>query len=413
MAGSHALFSPSSADRISTCPASLLHTQGLPDSPSFEAVEGTVAHALHEMCLTQGFVAETFIGVAANVLMPTDALSPAEWALIPDLLVSAEMAAAVQESVDWCRAVPGRHFVEQRLSIDPWTPVPQQFGTSDFVAVDYASRTLTIVDLKYGRGVRVNAFENAQLMLYALGALNEFEMFGDLDIVSIRVSQPRLDHRDEWITSAAELLAHGERLKARFALALNPDAPFYPADKACKFCKAKATCPALYARTLELANGMFDNLNETASPVIDGTWPISAHDAKKLAPEHLAKALEAAPLVRGFLDAVESHAMALLLHGQDVSGYKLVEGRSFRRWADVDAARILLTEHGIDFFKDPEPISPADAEKKLPKAERARLAPLVSKPAGKPTLAPVSDKRPAFTPATASEMFADLAGSSL
>jgi hypothetical protein len=406
MAGSHAFFSPSSADRIVSCPASLLQTKDLPDTPSFEAVEGTVAHFIHEACLTQNVLASVFVGVRADVLLPTDHLSEAEWALIKDFVVTAEMAEYVQESVDYCRSLPGRHFIEQRLSIDPWTPIPGQFGTSDFIAADFEGRTLYCVDLKYGRGVKVYAENNAQLALYALGALHDLEPYGEFEHIVICVSQPRLDHRDEWRLEVRDLYAFGALIASRFTQALEPDAPFGPSEKACKFCKLKPTCPALYARALELAQGMFDNLEaEITTPDTERTWPLSAPAVKPLGPKHLAAVLANASLLRGFLDEVEGHATHTLMQGQDVPGYKLVEGRSNRKWKDLEAARALLEKHQVAFYHEPDPISPAEAEKNLPKAVRPELAPLVVKPAGKPTLAPVTDKRPVFTPTTAAEMF--------
>lgn len=412
MAGRHAFFAPSSAHRVATCPASLLQTKDLPDTPSFEAVEGTVAHAIHEEVLTRGVFATEFVGRRPQDFIPRDDLSDAEWALLEGFTVSQEMAHYVQESADWCDALPGRHFIEQRLSISRWTPLPDQFGTSDHTALDFAERTIFVSDLKFGKGVKVFAERNYQLVLYALGVLDEFSIFGEIDKVFICVSQPRLDHRDVWETTPAELYEIGAYLRERFTLALKPDAPFGPEKHACQFCKLKPTCPALYQRTLELVHGMFDDLDaEIVAPNTDGDWPISTPDTRGLTSEQVATLIDHADLVSDFIQSAKDHAMHLLLHSVDVPRWKVVEGRSHRQWANVPEARKFCEARAIDFYKPPSPISPAEAESQMPASEKRKLAPLVHKPKGKPTLAPETDKRPAFTPATVEGMFDDLTGS--
>lgn len=406
MAGQHAFFAPSSAHRVATCPASLLRTKDLPDTPSFEAVEGTVAHAIHELVLKHGIDPQTYVGRRADYLILPNELSAAEWALLEGWTVPPEMPGFVLESADWCREAPGEHFVEQRLSISNWTPLPDQFGTSDHIAVDFKSRTLWVTDLKYGKGVQVFAERNLQATLYALGALDEFEVFGDIEKVFIRISQPRLDHRDTWETTPAELREIGAWLKQRFTLALEPEAPFYPEKHACQFCKLKPVCPALYERAHALANGWFEDLTaEGVEPKVSAEWPLSSPDAKALDASQIALVLENADLIEGFVEDVRAHAVHMLLHSQEVPGWKIVEGRSNRRWRDESAAVTFMRERQIDPYDAPKMISPAVAEKMLPKPARKELAPLVEKPAGKPTLAPVSDVRPAFTPATANGMF--------
>lgn len=406
MAGLHSLFAPSSAHRIATCPASLLRTKDLPDRPSFEAVEGTVAHAIHELVLKHNIDPKRYVGQRADYLLLPNELSVDEWALLDGWTVPAEMPGYVLESADWCRELPGQHFVEQRLSIARWTPTGDQFGTSDHVAVDLANKTIYVTDLKYGKGVQVFAERNYQAVCYALGAIDEFETFGDFERVVIRISQPRLDHRDVWETTVDEVREIGAWLRERFTLALKPDAPFGPDKHACQFCKLKPNCPALYERSFELASGWFDNLTgETQGDDLVDTWPLSAPDARGLTPEHTARILDNADLIESFIEDVRAHAVHRLLHGEPVPGYKIVEGRSNRRWRDEAAARTWLKAHEVDPDKPVQTISPSEAEKAVPKALRTEFSELVMKPTGKPTLAPVTDKRPAFTPATADGMF--------
>ena len=414
MSGAHASFAPSSAHRVATCPASLLQTKDLPDNVSFEAVEGTVAHYIHEQCLLHKIPASNFTGMSPHQFMDREELTNDEWSLLPwsrlgadnDFLVTDEMAAYVQESVDFCAGHGGEQFIEQRVNISRYTPIDDQFGTCDFAAIT-EDDVLHIIDLKYGKGVKVFAERNLQLVMYALGFIEEHDLFYSFDRVCITISQPRLDHRDTWETTADELRSIGRGLLERFTLALKPDAPFGPEEHACKFCKLKPVCPALAERAKQLALTMFDEIKEDiALPAPERDWPLSAHDVKPMTPTQLAVILDNAKLIQGFLTAAEAHAVHLLMHDTDVPGYKLVEGRSNRAWGGDDEEIVSFLETaGVEDTRKPAPvISVADAEKALKKLKAfkneeisARFAALVTKPKGKPTLAPVSDKREAYS----------------
>ena len=421
MSGSHAFFAPSSAHRVATCPASLLQTKDLPDNVSFEAVEGTVAHYIHEQCLLHNIPATNFVGMSPHQFMDRTELTNDEWSLLPwsrlgqdtDFIVTDDMAAYVQESVDFCAGHVGKHYVEQRVNVSMYTPLDDQFGTCDFAAIT-KDDVLHIIDLKFGKGVKVFAERNLQLIMYALGFIEEHDMFYSFDRVNITISQPRLDHRDTWETTATELREVGLWLKERFTLALQPDAPFHPEEHACKFCKLKPVCPALAERAKQLALTMFDKIEgDIAKPEPDGDWPLSAHEVAPLTPEQLAVVLDNAKLIEGFLSAAKDHAVHLLLHDSPVPRYKLVEGRTIRVWKGDDESIVSALETlGVDDpFKPRSIISVADAEKQLKKLKAlkddeisARFAAMIDKPAGSPTLAPESDKRKAYT-AKASDMF--------
>lgn len=408
MAGTHALFSPSSADRISKCPASLLRTKDLPDSPSWEAVEGTIAHAIHEYGLLHPqWGISRFDGMTPQEFMLAVELRSEEWAVIPaDWKVPVEMLEYVQRSMDWCLELDGEHYVEQRLSISKYTPIGEQFGTCDHLCV--SGRTLYVSDLKYGRGVKVYAERNPQLCLYALGALEEHDWLHAFDRVVIRVSQPRLDHFDVWETTPDELRYIGAYLKQRFTLALEPDAPFGPDEKACQFCKLKPTCPALYQRALELSHGWFENLAEPeiTVPNTKPDFPLSTPDPHALTTEQLALVLDNADMIRNFIDAAEAHALYMLLHGRPVPNRKVVEGRSVRKIANVSGYENHLRENGVEPFKPQELIGVSEAEKQLRGPAKKELSAFLIKPPGKPTLAHISDKREPYT-LTADQMFGD------
>lgn len=409
MSGSHAKFAPSSAERVTACPASFRLSENLPDSVSWEAVEGTIAHAIHEFGLARGFSIDKFEAMEPQAFMSNADLSPAEWAVIPaDWRVPREMLDYVQRSIDFCREVPGTFYVEQRVNISAYTPVDGQYGTCDFACIT-RDGLLRIVDLKYGKGVKVDAEQNKQLALYALGFIEGYDFAYSFDRVQVCVSQPRLNHFDVWETTADELRVLGAKMRARFELALQPNAPFGPADKACQFCKVKATCPALYRRAFEAAQGWFDDLTQPVEqPSLEGTWPLSAPDVRLMKPEHMTLLLDNAKMLEDFIKAVREHAVHKLMHGETVPSYKLVEGRSNRVVADVAGYETHLRQHGVEPYHPPELIGVTEAEKALKGPAKKELSAFLTKPRGKPTLAHESDKREPYT-LTADGMFEDAA----
>jgi hypothetical protein len=431
VSGAHALFAPSSAHRVSTCPGSLNACRNLPDEPSFPAVEGTVAHFIHEQCLLSGIPATNFKGMRPRAFMDASELTPAEWALLPDsrglrdddFYADEEMVDAVQQSVDWCSILPGEHYVEQRLDITAWCPPvynaageqEKQFGTSDHFVIlskrvpyldhHWEAGTLVITDYKHGKGVKVYAERNEQAVEYAVGVLEAWDWLYAFDKVVVRIAQPRLDHFDVWETTADEIRAIGRYILERYTLAVQPDAPFHPDEKACKFCKHKPNCKALAQRSQELVLGMFDDLTQDVDLAAPAkSWPLSAPDVVGMTEEELAAVLAHRNLISDFLEACEARATNMLLHGQPVPGYKLVEGRSSRMIRDRDGYEGYLREHKVEPFKPAELITITEAEKTLGSKKKAGLAAYLDKPRGKPTLAVASDKREAYT-VTADAMF--------
>lgn len=408
MSGTHARFSPSSAERIFTCPASLLLSEGKPDTVNWYAVEGTIGHAIHEYGLLHpDWGISRFNGMFPNEFMQPTEMHPDEWAVVPeDWRVDRAFLDAIQKSIDYCLEYDGEHYVEQRVNISKYTPLPDQFGTCDHACIT-SNGTLVITDLKMGTGVKVIAEQNKQLALYALGFLEEHDWLHAFDRVIIRVSQPRLDHFDVWETTADELRVLGAKMRERFTLALQPDAPFGPSEKACQFCKVKATCPALYRRALETAQGWFDDLTQPVEASTTGDWPISTADSRMMTVEHMRIVLDNAKMLRGFIDEVEAHALHLALHGTTVPGYKVVEGRSVRIISNVAGYETFLRENKVEPFKPAELIGVTEAEKALKGAAKKELSAFLTKPRGKPTLAHESDKREPYT-LTAESMFGDV-----
>lgn len=403
MAGFHSEMSPSRIEQYSICPASYKASMGLRDVSKLDSVTGTAAHEVHEWCLRTGLKA------AARVLETILVDEPDRtWSI----LVDDEMAVHVQESVDRCNEIKGLTWVEVRVDTSEFTPIPDQSGSSDFFAIDVAARTLYVVDFKYGKGVQVSAYLNPQLIYYALGVLRGMGCMFEIDRVVIRIHQPRLDNWDEWRTTPAELIALGRFHKRLLSRCLEPSPPFHPDPKACKFCKARSQCPARAEQMRRIGAGMFDDLDGDITE-FNTPWPEVMPSVDLMTVEQLAAVHRHGASLTDFLKSVKARLLHLLMHNESVPTFKVVEGKSNRRYRDSIAEReaaVFLLRSGVDPSKvfRVDTISPAQAEPLLPKAVRKEFGGLyVIKPPGKPTIARSDDKRPVYA-LTAADQFDDL-----
>lgn len=403
----HAKLSPSAAHRWMRCAGSIYLESQHPDRSSKFADEGTAAHELAAWALESGSDAAAYIGRIIDV----DG---------NEFVVDEDMAANVQVYLDNVReyAIDGQLLVEQRVEFSEYVDVAESFGTSDAVILKGAE--LHVHDLKYGKGVKVDAEHNEQLMLYALGAIHEFGMLGDFERVVMVIHQPRLGHVSEWSCTVAELQDFAFRARAAAGKVIEivdtqivGREDLAPGEKQCRFCKAKATCPALASQVEQTVGADFEDLEVTKTRVT-----LFKEDAQFIKPTVIADYLAAVDLIESWCKAVRAEAERRLLDGEDVPGFKLVEGRrGARKWtneADVEAAlKSMRLKH--DQMYDYSLISPTAAEK-LAKAdvlgERqwARLQSLITQAKGSPSVAPASDKRPALQITPVEDDFADIAG---
>lgn len=393
----HALLSPSSAHRWMKCAGSLAMEQGQPDTSSKFADEGTAAHELAAMALEAKEPAAKYIGSIIDV----DGT---------EFIVDQDMASFVQIYINNVLeyAQGNELMIEQRVEFSHVVNVPESFGTSDAVILTGDGIEIQVHDLKYGRGVKVDAEENEQLMLYALGALNEFGMIGDFKRVRMVIHQPRLGHLSEWDCSVEELQTFSNRARERAYHAIkvldeHPEAIRHhltPGDKQCRFCKAKAICPKLEQQVLDTVADDFVDLDKEIAPQISAA--IERIESSDNA--HLAECLGAVDLIESWCKAVRAKVEAELFSGRAVPGYKLVEGkRGNRKWGDATEAETALKamrlklEEMYDFTL----ISPTTAEK-LHKAgtigprQWPKVQALITQSEGKPSVAPASDKRAAL-----------------
>ena len=358
--GTHALLSPSAAHRWMNCPPSACLEREFPSSSSEVAAEGTAAHALCEHKLRKL--------LKLRSKRPHSDFEDDEMDRCSDDYVS-----FVQEQMG---EIPSPMvLVEQRLDLTRY--VPEAFGTADCIIV--GGDRLHIVDFKYGMRVLVEAEHNPQMMLYALGALELLDGIYDIQKISVSIFQPRRENVCTWSLPKEELLrwARDDLVeKARLAYAGEGE---YCAGEWCTFCRASVRCRARAEEKLRLAKEEFK-------------YPPLITD------EEIEDVLGEIPELIKWANAILAYATdAAVNHGKEWTGFKIVEGRSVRRYKDEDDVAREAESAGYTDIFDKKLISLTQMERLMgKKAFTDILGGLIEKPPGKPTLVPLSDKRPAI-----------------
>ena len=371
----HALLSPSGASRWLACTPSARFEEQFPDSSGEAAQEGTLAHDLGENLLRYHFGQIT-----------KRKLNPELKRIEADPMYNASM----QDYIDGYVAFVAERFAEaQKVTkdaviaieskLDLTDYVPEGFGTGDTVII--ADGTLEIIDLKYGKGVLVNADNNNQMKLYALGALREFDFMYEIDTVRMTIYQPRLDNVSSFEMKVKELrdwAAYELIPKAKMAFAGEGD---FVTGEHCRFCRARNRCKALADENMKLAKYEFAEIPQLTN-------------------EEIADILSRAKAFKSWISSIEDYALQQAIdNGVEWPGFKLVEGRSVRTYLDQDKVAQRLLENGWDenVIYTRSLLGITAMEKTLSKKGFAELLDgLVIKPPGKPTLVPESDKRPAW-----------------
>ncbi|MDD7587217.1 MAG: DUF2800 domain-containing protein [Corynebacterium glucuronolyticum] len=376
----HALLSASSAHRWLHCTPSPHLEERYEDSESPAAAEGTAAHELAEHKLHQR--------LEQSSERPESPLQNEDMDDHTDDYADRVMAELTQAK----KTNPAAFLaIEQRLDFSH--VVPDGFGTGDAVII--AEPTMTIIDLKYGKGVKVDAEGNPQMRLYALGALRQFGMIYNIQQVRMVIFQPRIGNISVDEVSVTDLLAWAEEVVKPAATKAIKGEGELTAGQWCQFCRHAPQCPALARHYLQPIPRKAD---ETPA----------APDPETLTDTQIAQIVEWSGDIKKWLTKVESYALDQANNGHAYPGLKLVEGRSVRKFTDQDAVAKKVEALGKDPWE--KKLLGITAMTKLlgKKTFDAELGELIHKPAGKPTLVPVSDKRPELTPTSAETIFQPL-----
>lgn len=363
----HSLLSPSSAERWLVCTPSARMCEEFPYESNEYMEEGTTAHALGEIKLLKAFgkISDEEYQNRLEVVK-NDKYYCEEIENCSDFYVETVKSLQLEKP----------SILEVEKSIDLSEFIPEGHGTADCLFIE--DTTLTIVDYKHGQGVLVEAPYNKQLQLYALGAFTYYRVVSDIKEVQMVICQPRKNNVSIYRMSTEELLKFGEEVK-RIAPIAWEGLGECKAGKWCIFCRAKATCKA----QADLLKALEGKINQ---------------NIHNLTYEQLADVLDKSDQIIDFLNSVKTFAIEQLLQGQEIRGYRVVEGRSKRVFLDTPKAMKIASEL-IDENElyERKPISLASIEKKIgKKVFNEKFAGLVCTPKGSPTLAKEDDKRPDY-----------------
>ena len=371
MANKHAVLSASSAARWIACPPSARLNAAKPDAPSEYAAQGTDAHTLCEYKLRKA--------LGMKVRDPTKNLASYD----TEMEECAEAYCQfVMELVGQFRAESKDTMVSVEQRVDFSGFVPDGFGTADTLII--SGNTVCIVDYKHGKGIEVSADRNPQMMCYALGCIQMFDGLYDIDNVRMVIFQPRLANISEFSISKADLLAWAADTLVPAAKLAHAGEGEFCAGAHCQFCKVRATCRKRAEYNLALAKYDFE-------------MPPTLEDAEVEA------VLAKADTLAAWVSDIKEYALQRAIQGKQWMGWKLVEGRFNRKYTDEAAVANIVKEAGYEPYEQ-KLLGITAMTGLLGKSKfEELLGSLIVKPQGKPTLAPVSDKRPVMN--TAAEDF--------
>lgn len=379
----HALLSASSAHRWLHCTGSPKLEQEFPDSTSVYAQEGTLAHELCELKLKK-----------YTTVMPKGTYTRAHNKITKSELWQNEMESTSETYLEYvkgimlaCKIAPAV-LIEKRVDFSRY--VPEGFGTADCLIL--AGDTLHVIDYKHGKGVVVDADHNPQMMLYALGAMNELSLLYRFKSVHMVIVQPRVNNISEFTMTADDLIEWGETIvKPKAEAAISGNGEFEAGDW-CRFCRAKQQCKTRYES------------NDSLYPELS-----AQHDPRLITLEELGEYLKRGRDMAAWLEDMKEYALSESLAGAEVPGWKAVEGRGSRAFTDTDEAVDTLIKNGIDesVLYERRVLTLAQMEKAVGKKAFGEIVGnLVVKNPGKPTLVEESDKRPKITnQPTAADVF--------
>jgi hypothetical protein len=356
----HALLSASSSHRWLNCPPSAVAAEAYENEGTDYTREGTLAHEVAE-AIARG-------------------TSPD-----PNADITQEMIDCAEGYRDYiqeqAKSDDAMILLESRVDFSPW--VPDGFGTADCIILQ--DDVMDVIDYKYGKGVAVSAEDNPQMKLYALGALNDYGFAWEIETIRVHIYQPRMNNVSVFEFRVKYLLEWAEKVVKPTATKAAQGKGKYNAGTWCRFCPHAGRCRELTKICTEMVN---------------------AHGLKAkvpvLAPFEVAEVLELEPLISLWLKRVKDQALSSMLHGEQIPGFKVVAGRGSRQWADdLETAKLLQDAgYGQEDITKTELLTVAQMEKALGKKRVAELVGgQILTHTGAPTIAPETDKRPAYNPA--------------
>ena len=366
----HAFLSPSGSYRWLNCTPSAMLESEFPGGSSSAAEEGTVAHAFCEHKLKKALRRRSKRPVSDY---DSDEMQEYTDSYVDYVLEQLEVAKQT------CKDP-----MEQKVDFSEY--VPDGYGTADCIIV--SDDTMQIIDFKYGLGVLVDAEQNTQLMCYSIGALNLFDSLYDIKQVTMHIFQPRRENVQNWTIPVDELKAWAENeLKPKAQMALNGEGEYHPGEW-CQFCKAAVRCRARAEEKLRLAQ------QEFKMPPL-------------LTDSEIEEVLTILPDLTKWADGILAYATdAAVNHGKEWNGFKVVEGRSVRKYKDEELVAQAAKDHGYTDIYRQSLITMTEMQKLMSKKQFDQiLGDLIVKPQGKPTLVPVTDKRPAMNVTNANNEF--------
>lgn len=380
----HALLSASAAHRWLNCTPAARLEETFPETESEYANEGRLAHEIAELKFRKAFTEPMGLRAFNNRLRK----------LQENPLYQPEMLKYTDAYLDYVSGIvhgfASYPYIAVEKRIDYSTYAPEGFGTGDCIII-YGD-TIYVIDFKYGKGVPVSAVGNPQMRLYALGAYTTYAFLYPITTVKTAIVQPRLDTISEEVITVEELLAWGESIKPIAQTAFEGKGEYVSGDH-CRFCRAKGQCRARAEFSLSL-----EEVHFMKPPLISN--------------EEVGQILERAKNLAKWAADLEAYALAECLKGIEIPGWKAVEGRSTRQFTNQDEAFKVLTGAGYEeaMLYERKPLTLAATEKLIGKPKFAELLQgFINMPPGKPTLAPVTDKREAIKTITAEEAFGETA----
>lgn len=375
----HAILSASSSHKWLVCTPSARLEEKFPNKTSEYMAEGTLAHEIAEFKVISYF----------QETLPKATYTKRLNKFKKEEHFDNEMLAHTDTYLEFVKGealqTSDKPFVAVEQKVDFSQYVPEGFGTADCILI--SGDTLHIIDFKYGKGVRVDAENNPQMKLYALGALSQFGMFYNIKYIKMSIVQPRIDNISTYEMPIEPLLEWGEKIvKPQAQKAFMGIGEFKQGDH-CRFCRAKGACEFRANENMKIIEEV-QNATGTLSNIDVGEFLTKTEGVDQ------------------WLKDIRSYALEQLLKGEEIPGWKAVEGKSNRKLVDVDKAFQILEANGYDqaILYERKPITLTQLEKVVGKKKLTEaIGDYIEKPKGAPTLAKESDKREPFRVSAAEE----------